>query len=103
MFSRLNYLHSASYLRRIITPTIDARTNKMTGPRHLHVTQMNKKCPLETAEGPNTGLMTHLALLTTITVAMNDQIPIIMDIIKDRIITLDAIHKKNYIQVLEFI
>lgn len=102
MFSRLNYLHSASYLRRVITPTVDAQTNKMTGPRHLHVTQFNKFCPLETPEGPKTGLMKHLSLLTSITLSMNDQIPIIMEIIKDKIITFESVNRNklhSYVKV----
>ena len=102
MFSRLNYLHSASYLRRLVTPTVDASTNKMTGPRHLHVTQFNEKCPLETPEGPKTGLMGHLALLTSVTLSTNDQISIIMDIIRDKILTLESVNKNklhNYVKV----
>ena len=51
MLNRMNHLHSSSYLRRIITPTVDASTNKMTSPRHLHNTQYGSMCPLETPEG----------------------------------------------------
>lgn len=51
MLNRMNHLHSASYLRRVITPTVDASTNKMTSPRHLHNTQWGSMCPLETPEG----------------------------------------------------
>lgn len=51
MLNRMNHLHSASYLRRVITPTVDASTNKMTSPRHLHNTQYGSFCPLETPEG----------------------------------------------------
>jgi DNA-directed RNA polymerase II subunit RPB2 len=51
MLNRMNHLHSASYMRRIITPTVDAATNKMTSPRHLHNTQYPSICPLETPEG----------------------------------------------------
>jgi DNA-directed RNA polymerase beta subunit len=51
MLNRMNHLHSASYLRRIITPTVDASTNKMTSPRHLHNTQYGSMCPFETPEG----------------------------------------------------
>jgi DNA-directed RNA polymerase beta subunit len=51
MLNRMNYLHSASYMRRVITPTADAATNKMTSPRHLHNTQYGTMCPLETPEG----------------------------------------------------
>lgn len=51
MLNRMSHLHSLSYLRRIITLTTDASTNKMTGPRHLHNTQYGSMCPLETPEG----------------------------------------------------
>lgn len=51
MLNRMNHLHAASYLRRVITPTVDASTNKMTSPRHLHPTQYGSMCPLETPEG----------------------------------------------------
>lgn len=51
MLNRMNHLHSSSYLRRVITPTVDASTNKMTSPRHLHNTQYGSMCPLETPEG----------------------------------------------------
>jgi len=51
MLNRMNHLHSASYLRRVITPTVDASTNKMTSPRHLHNTQWGSMDPLETPEG----------------------------------------------------
>ena len=51
MLNRMNHLHSASYLRRVITPTVDASTNKMTSPRHLHNTQWGSFCPLSTPEG----------------------------------------------------
>ena len=51
MLNRMNHLHSASYLRRVITPTVDASTNKLTSPRHLHNTQWGSFCPLATPEG----------------------------------------------------
>lgn len=50
MLNRMNHLHSLSYMRRVITPTVDASTNKMTSPRHLHNTQYGSMCPLETPE-----------------------------------------------------
>lgn len=51
MLNRMNYLHTLSSLRRVISPTVDASTNKMTSPRHLHNTQYGSMCPLETPEG----------------------------------------------------
>lgn len=102
MFSRLNHSHSASYLRRIISPTVDASTNKMTAPRHLHVTQFNKVCPLESPEGPKTGLMKHLALMATVTIASNSQIKIITELIKKFVVVIQNMNKNflhDYVQV----
>lgn len=103
MFSRLNYLHSASYLRRILTPTVDAATNKMTGPRHLHNQQFPYICPPETPEGPRTGIVKNVAIATEFTVAANDQIDIIKNMIRDRVIPFESINKKKlyrYVKVL---
>lgn len=36
MLQRLTYLQTLSSLRRINSPTVDASTNKLTSPRHLH-------------------------------------------------------------------
>ncbi|BCS82998.1 DNA-directed RNA polymerase subunit 2 [Cotonvirus japonicus] len=55
MLNRMNHLHSLSYMRRVITPTVDASTNKLTSPRHLHNTQWGSMCPLETPEGLSVG------------------------------------------------
>lgn len=51
MLNRMNHQHSSSYMKRVITPTVDASTNKMTSPRHLHNSQYGSMCPLETPEG----------------------------------------------------
>ena len=51
MLNRLNHLQSTSYMRRVITPTVDAATNKMTSPRHLHNTHWGSLAPAETPEG----------------------------------------------------
>lgn len=102
MLNRLNHLHSASYLRKVITPTIDASTNKMTSPRHLHNTQYGSMCPLETPEGPKTGIVKNLAILAGITINMNSQIPKIQKYLSGKIITLESVNKKKlhtYIKV----
>ena len=93
MLNRMNHLHSASYLRRVITLAIDATTNKMTSPRHLHNTQYGTMCPLETPEGAKTGIVKNLAMLENITINMNDQIPKIQRYLHGKIITLEAVDK----------
>jgi DNA-directed RNA polymerase beta subunit len=44
MLQRLTYLQLLSSLRRVNSPTADASTNKLTGPRHLHSTQVGFVC-----------------------------------------------------------
>ena len=36
MLQRMTYLQSVSFYRRIDAPSVDATTNKLTGPRHYH-------------------------------------------------------------------
>lgn len=95
MLNRMNHLHSSSYMRRVITPTIDASTNKMTSPRHLHNSQYGSMCPLETPEGQKIGIVKNMAMLETITINMNSQIPIIERYINNKIITLDSVNLKK--------
>ena len=43
MLHRLSYLQTLSSLRRINSPTVEAN-NKLTGPRHLHPSQVGPSC-----------------------------------------------------------
>lgn len=95
MLNRMNHIHSASYLRRVITPTVDASKNKMTSPRHLHNTQYGSMCPLETPEGPKTGIVKNMSMTETVTINSNSQIPIILKYLNNKLITLDVVNKKK--------
>lgn len=44
VLARLSFLQAISYLRRVSSPTVDASTNKLTNPRHLHNTQYGMVC-----------------------------------------------------------
>lgn len=101
VLNRMNHQHSSSYMRRIITPTVDASTNKMTSPRHLHNTQYGSMCPLETPEGPKTGIVKNLALISGITISLNSQIPIISDYLADKVIPLESVNRKKLHQYVK--
>jgi len=92
MLSRLNYLHALSFLRRVITPTVDTATNKLTSPRHLHPTQYGSMCPLETPEGHKVGIIKNLSITDGITLTIKSQEPIIKKYLKGKYLTLDAIN-----------
>lgn len=94
--NRLNYDHSLTYMKRVMTPMPDS-SSKITGPLHLHNTQYGSLCPLETPEGQKTGILKNMAMTTTITVGKLSQIIIVKSILKDNIIPLS---NKKYIKKL---
>ncbi len=81
VLQRLTFLQTISYFRRLKSPTADASTNKLTGPRHLHNTQAFLCCPGETPEGANTGMVKNLALSCSVTNPVPTQDEIILDIL----------------------
>jgi intein/homing endonuclease len=44
MLQRLTYIQTISTLRKVNSPTVDASTNKLTSPRHLHNTLISGLC-----------------------------------------------------------
>jgi DNA-directed RNA polymerase beta subunit len=102
MLNRFNWLHTLSYLRKFLSTTIDASTNKLTGPRFFNNYQYGTFCPIETPEGPKTGLIKNLSLLASFTISKNSQIPIILEYLFDKIIPLESANRKKlykYIKV----
>lgn len=83
--SRLNHLLALSFLRRVLTPTIDA-TNKLTSPRHLHPTQYGRLDPLETPEGNKVGIIKNLSLTAEVTLTLVSQENVIIKYLKGKYI-----------------
>jgi DNA-directed RNA polymerase II subunit RPB2 len=74
---RESYMQTISYFRRIITPTTDASTSKLTSIRHIQNTQAFFICPVETPEGHKIGLLKTLALSALVSQNMKHQRPIL--------------------------
>lgn len=91
MAQRLTFLQTLSSLRRINSPTSDASTNKLTAPRHLHLSTIGYICYIETPEGPKVGMVKNLALMGNVTIMKKTQIPIIKMKINDYVIDLGDI------------
>jgi len=103
ILNRMSHLNYTSYMRRIISRSIDS-SNKMTGPRNLHNTHWGSACPLETPEGPNIGIVINLSLISTMTINLNSQIPIIMNYLDGKIIRLEDMDiSKAYTYVKIFV
>ena len=102
MLQRMTYLQTLSSLRRINSPTVDASTNKLTSPRHLHPSSIGFVCYIETSEGHKVGLVKNLALMGNVTVMLTDQVEHIKGIIRDRVTKIQDIASnelKDYTRV----
>jgi DNA-directed RNA polymerase II subunit RPB2 len=100
---RYSYLQSISYYRRIVTPSIDSSTQKVTSIRHVRSNQYGFLCVVETPEGAKVGLQKHLSLMADITLDMPSQDYIISDLLENIIIDIKDIHPyefKNYTKVI---
>jgi len=95
MYSRLNYIHSLGYMRRITSTSIDASTNKTTQPRQLNASSHGRICPLETPEGPKTGLVKNMAMMCQITPNLPHQLQVINDLLKGHITPLHKLKKSK--------
>lgn len=103
MLQRLTYLQTLSSLRRINSPTVDASTNKLTSPRHLHASIIGPLCFIETSEGHKVGLVKNLSLVGNVTVMRNSEIDVIRAIIQDRVTNIQDVpisQFKKYTRVL---
>lgn len=96
MYSRLNYIHSLGYMRRITSTSIDASTNKTTQPRQLNASSHGRICPLETPEGPKTGLTKNMAMTCQVTPNLSHELKVINDLLKGKIKALHKIKQGDF-------
>jgi DNA-directed RNA polymerase II subunit RPB2 len=83
MLQRYTYLQTLAFLRRVDTPSGDASTNKLTGPRQLHPSSVGFLCIIETPEHAKVGVTKHLSLIGSVTIMSEDQYTLLRDIITD--------------------
>ncbi len=93
LLDRTNYLSTIGHLRRIISPL--SRSQPHFEARDLHSTQWGRLCPSETPEGPNCGLVKNLALMSFISVGM-DEPQLVEDLLYElNTEPIDSARKKN--------
>ena len=103
MLQRLSYLQMIASLRRFNSPTVDASTNKLTSPRHLHGTMVGPACFIETSEGSKVGLVKNLSLCGNITIMKMSQVDVIRKFLNDKVIKIQDVASsefKRYTRVL---
>jgi DNA-directed RNA polymerase II subunit RPB2 len=100
---RISYLQTTAYFRRFLTPSLDSSNNKITTIRNTDNYQIFFVCPNATPEGQKIGLVKELSLTANISLMLYSHIPIIKDILKDKldnIQNVEPIKLKEYVKVL---
>ncbi len=82
-FQRVSWIHTVSYLRRIVSPSMDETTQSITSIRQINNNQMQLYCPCETPEGHNIGLYKHLSMMASITSQNTTQYDVVKNLLKD--------------------
>jgi DNA-directed RNA polymerase II subunit RPB2 len=102
MLQRLSYMKMISSLRRVNATNVDAVSNKLTSPRHLHGSQVSYICIVETPEGIKVGLVKNLSVIGNITLEIKSQVGIIKNFLVDKIKNIRDVplnRFNNYIKV----
>jgi DNA-directed RNA polymerase beta subunit len=97
---RLTYINSISYLRRILTPAVDASTSKVVSIRNVHNVQYGFICPVE-SDGAKVGLVKSLAMMANITLNFDSQTTIIKNFLKDNIVDLRDVKPIQFKQMVK--
>merc|ERR1711871_1483349 len=96
VLQRYTYLQTISYLRRIMSPSVDNSTTKVTSIRHVHNIQYGYVCPVETPEGHKIGLIKNLAITATVTHNMDDQILVLKKLSEEYVTDISNIPTHLY-------
>jgi len=80
---RLSWPVGTSCLRRIVSPSMEESTAKVTSIRHVNNNQTQLLCPVETPEGAKVGIVKSLAMMASITVQNINQHEIIKNILNE--------------------
>jgi DNA-directed RNA polymerase II subunit RPB2 len=80
---RLSMIQSFSYLRRILTPSLNDSTSGVTAIRHINNNQYKFLCCVETPEGQKIGIVKSLSMMASITCQNNFQEKVLKTIINE--------------------
>lgn len=79
---RLSWVQGISYLRRILSPSMDESTAKVTSIRQVNNNQSQMLCPVETPEGGKIGIVKSLAMMSSVTSQNSTQADVIKSVLK---------------------
>jgi len=100
---RLSWVQAISYLRRVMAPSLDSSTSKVTSIRQCQNLQAEFLCPCETPEGQKIGIVKSLAMMSTVTHQNMAQAEIAKSILKTtkckHPADIDSLDMKSYIKI----
>ena len=79
---RLSWVQGISYLRRILAPSMEDSTSKVTSIRQVSSNQAQMLCPVETPEGAKIGIVKSLSMMSSISSQNDTQIDVLKHIFK---------------------
>jgi DNA-directed RNA polymerase II subunit RPB2 len=102
---RLSWIQGISYLRRIMSPSMDDSTAKVTSIRFVNNNQAQLLCPVETPEGAKIGIVKSLAMMSTITVQNSTQSDVLKNILKQNNFIkhpydIDPLKMNNFVKII---
>jgi len=80
---RISWILALSNLRRIMSPSLDASTTKVTSIRHVNNITYGFICPVQTPEGQKIGIVKSLAMMSTVTNQNVSQRDILCEALKE--------------------
>ena len=79
---RLSWIQGISALRRVLSPSMDETTAKVTSIRHVNTNSCQMLCPSETPEGQKIGIVKSLAMMSLISSQNSTQGDVLRSLLK---------------------
>ena len=100
---RLSWLQAIAYLRRVMAPSLDSSTSKVTSIRQGQNLQAQFLCICETPEGQKIGIVKSLAMMASISHQNSSQSEIVKSLLKStkmkHPIDIDPLQMKSFIKI----
>jgi DNA-directed RNA polymerase II subunit RPB2 len=95
MMQCYSYLQILGFLRRVDSPSGDASSSKLVGPRQLHPSSIPFLCVVQTPEHAKVGVTKHYSLVSSATIMSLDQYRMLKNIAIKRIKNLQDLSVKE--------
>ncbi len=95
MLQCYSYLQILGFLRRVDSPSGDASSSKLVGPRQLHPSSIPFLCVVQTPEHAKVGVTKHFSLISSATIMSLDQYRMLKTLVIKKIKNLQDLSVKD--------